>query len=288
MTTTASPVRAAASETPHFFESAGRPLFAVHHAAVPGRARPPVVVHVHGVGVEQITLYRAEVQSARAAAAAGFPVFRYHARGHGDSAGDFAAVTIETLVEDALAAAAAARRASSAADVIWVGARFGALVAALAAARAGAARGLALWEPVHRPDDYFRAQLRSLLFSQVAAGRRPDATVDELMTRCERDGAVDVNGYLLHRELVASCAGSDLTAALASHRGALFLAQIQARPRLSPANAALAATIEARGQRVTTLCVAEEPGWQFMQNPAWECDALARGMREWLDALARD
>src|SRR5262249_23485887 len=99
-TTTASPVRAAASHTPLFFESAGRPLFGVLHSAVPGRTNPPVVVHVHGVGVEQITLYRAEVQGARAAAAAGFPVFRWHARGHGDSAGNFAAVTLEALVED--------------------------------------------------------------------------------------------------------------------------------------------------------------------------------------------
>jgi pimeloyl-ACP methyl ester carboxylesterase len=244
-----------------------------------------VVVHVHSLGVEQITLYRAEVLGARAAAAAGFPVFRHHARGHGDSTGDFADVTLEGLVEDALAAAAEAQRRSGAAEVIWLGARFGAIVAALAAARHGDSPGIALWEPVHRPLDYFRAQLRGMLFSQVAAGKRPDATVDQLLERCERDGHVDVHGYLLHQALIASTRDAELGAALAPHRGALLLAQIQARPRLSAPNAALAANVESRGQRVTTRCITEEPGWQFMLNPAWESADLSRAMQEWLDAV---
>jgi len=75
-----------ATETPFFFAVQGVPLYAVLHDAAAERAGAPVVVHVHGLGVEQITLYRQEVLAARAAAALGFPVFRYHARGHGDSA----------------------------------------------------------------------------------------------------------------------------------------------------------------------------------------------------------
>jgi len=194
-------------------------------------------------------------------------------------------VTLEGLVEDALAAAAEAQRRSGATEVIWLGARFGALVATLAAARHGGSPAIALWEPVHRPLEYFRAQLRGMLFSQVAAGRRPDATVDQLMERLMRDDHVDVHGYLLHRALIESAQDAELAGALAPHRGALFLAQIQARPRLSPPNAALAANVESRGQRVTTRCITEEPGWQFMLNPAWESDELARAMQEWLDAV---
>src|SRR5690349_3963328 len=89
---------AAATETPFFFAVQGIPVYAVLHAAAVARAGAPVVVHVHGLGVEQITLYRQEVLAARAAAALGYPVFRYHARGHGDSAGASADVTRASLV----------------------------------------------------------------------------------------------------------------------------------------------------------------------------------------------
>src|SRR5262249_38068900 len=152
----------------------------------PGRPESPVVVHVHGLGVEQITLYRQEVLAARAVAARGIPVLRFHARGHGDSAGSSADVTLETLVEDAQAAADAARERTGRGRVAWLGVRMGAIVAALAGGpRSGRtdAAGFALWEPVATPADFFRMQLRTLLFSQVAGGKKPDATVDQLLTR---------------------------------------------------------------------------------------------------------
>jgi pimeloyl-ACP methyl ester carboxylesterase len=245
-----------------------------------------VIVHCHGLGVEQITAYRAEVLAARAAAAAGFHVFRHHARGHGDSAGDFASVTLESLAADARAAAAEAKRRSGASDVAWLGVRFGALVAASAIAGGAPARALALWEPVHRPLEYFRAMARGVLFSQVAEGRKPDVTVEGMLARVEREGRVDIHGYFLHRAVYESSRGADLARLLEGFAGPLFLAQIQGRPRLTPANAALAAALEKRGARVDTMCVAEEPGWHFISNPAWECPALVARMKEWLDALA--
>src|SRR5437870_4911527 len=48
------PVRAAAPETPFFLRVHGLPVYAVFHEAVAGRPNAPVVVHVHGLGVEQI------------------------------------------------------------------------------------------------------------------------------------------------------------------------------------------------------------------------------------------
>src|SRR5262245_23560899 len=148
---------APATETPLFFDSGDRPLYAVHHAPRAPRRDAPVLVHCHSLGVEQLTSYRAEVLLARAAADRGFPVFRWHARGHGDSAGDFADVTLERLTEDALVAAAEARRRSGAARIAWLGLRFGALTAARAALQTKGSAGLALWEPVHHGLDYFRA-----------------------------------------------------------------------------------------------------------------------------------
>jgi len=282
----AAPLRAAAPETPYLFEVQGLPVYAVFHAPAPGRQGAPVVVHVHGLGVEQITLYRQEVLAARAAAARGFPVLRYHARGHGDSAGDFSAVDFAGLVEDALAAGAEARRLARREHTVWLGARFGGLVAARAVGIDRTSRGLALWEPAHRPPEYFRGQLRSMLFSQVAQGERPGATVDQLMEQLERDGRVDVHGYYLHRRIVDSSRDEDLSQALASWAGPTLVVQIENRAKLSPRTAALVAELESRGANVATSIVRDEPGWHFTQNPAWECAPLVRETCRWLDALA--
>jgi hypothetical protein len=245
-----------------------------------------VLVQCHGLGVEQIALYRAEVLNARAMAAAGIPVFRYHARGHGDSSGDFATVTLEALIEDALAAATEARVRSGATATAWLGIRFGALVAAHAARRDTTSHALALWEPPGRPPDYFRGMLRGMLFSQVAEGRKPDATVDELLARLERDGSLDVHGYFLHRAIVVSAREEDVARVLSKWRGPTLLAQIQNRAKLAAPAAAIVESLEAAGAHVTTLLVRDEPGWHFTQNPAWECERLVRGTTEWLDALA--
>lgn len=245
-----------------------------------------MVVQCHGLGHEQIAVYRVEVLNARAAAAAGFPVFRYHARGHGDSAGDFSAVDFAGLVEDALAAAAEARRLSRREHTAWLGVRFGGLVAARALPADPTSRALALWEPTHRPPDYFRSQLRGMLFSQVAQGERPDASVDQLLERLERDGQVDVHGYYLHRRIVDSSRDEDLAMALATWSGPTLVVQIENRARLSPRTATLVTDLEARGANVTSTIVREEPGWFYTQNPAWECPPLVRETCRWLDALA--
>ena len=277
-----------ATETPFFFAVQGVPLYAVLHDAAAERAGAPVVVHVHGLGVEQITLYRQEVLAARAAAALGFPVFRYHARGHGDSAGASADVTLDTLVADARAAADEAKRRTGATRVVWLGVRIGALVAAVAGGpRSGRddTAGFVLWEPVMKPAEFFRQQLRTMLFSQVAGGHKPDATVDELLSRLEAQGSLDVFGYTLQRSLVQSFADASLAVGLDGVRVPVLLAQVQARTRLAPPYSQWAEALQGV-TRIATATIRSEPGYQLMSNPAWQSDALTSATAEWLDALA--
>jgi len=270
------------SETPRFFESGGRPLYGVYYAPRATRPGAPVVVHSHSLGIEQLTNYRNEVKLARAAAARGIPTLRYHARGHGDSAGDFAEVTLSTMVEDAMAAADHARRVSGSERVVWLGVRFGAIVAAHAVRRRDDTAAVALWEPVGRAKDYFRSQLRTMLLSQVAAGRRPDETVDGLLAAVGRDGRVDVHGYYLHRSLLDSACEEDSSLALAAWTGPTLLVQIQARRSLTPAHEALA---RGRGATLRTERITEEPGWHFVSNPPWQSQQLVDLTVEWLDGL---
>lgn len=281
------PTRAVAPETPFFFESNGRPCYAVCHAAAPDSHAASVVVHVHGLGVEQITLYRQETLAARAAASHGYPSLRYHSRGCGDSAGDSASITLSTLVEDARAAADEAKRRTGATRVIWLGVRFGAIVAALAAGGRTDTAGFVLWEPIAKGMDQFRGQLRGMLFSSVAGGKKPDSTVEQLFERIARDGGVDVHGYILYRELLESCRDADLVSALAAAgEHPVQLLQIQQRGRLAPGHAQVLEALAARGVRAGSACIAEEPGYQLMSNPAWQSDAVTRATVEALRAMA--
>lgn len=274
------------TETPGFFESDGVPVYGMYYRPLRDRPGAPVVVHCHSLGVEQLTSYRTEVLMARAAAAIGIPTLRYHARGHGDSAGNFADVTMESLTKDVLAAADRAKRLSGASRVVWMGVRFGALVAARALAGRGDSAGLALWEPVTDPSDFLRTTLRTVLMSQLAAGRRPEATVDQLLARLEREGAVDVHGYLLHRGIATSASGRSLSASLAGWAGPTLLAQVQGRRSLAPGHDGLARELSGRGASLRVERVVEEPGWHFVSNPAWRSPQLVQLTTEWLDAVA--
>ncbi len=269
-----------------FFACGGRPVYGVYHPPGPVRPGAPLLVHCHPLGLEQLTCYRAEVSCARAAAARGFPVFRYHSRGHGDSAGDFADVTLESLTEDALCAAGQGFQLSGAAGVVWLGARLGALVAAGALRHESRTQGLVLWEPVRRPMDYFHAMLRNVLFSQVVKRRSPNVTVESLLRRLEEEGQVDVHGYYLHRALFESSRQADLDRWLEGWSGPTLVAQVRLRPGLAPDLVGLVGGLERRGAKVTVIQLAEEPGWQFLANPAWEGRRLVDGTVEWLDALA--
>lgn len=274
------------TETPFFFEVGERPVYAVFHAAGRERAGARAVVLCSSLGVEQLTCYRNEVLLARSLASLGFPVLRYHPRGHGDSAGDWADVTLDRLVEDAGAASRVVRERSGLAGLAFVGVRFGALAAAGAAVAGDATAPLALWEPVQRADDYFRAWLRGVLFSAVAHGEKPKESVDEFLARLDREGAVDVHGYHLHRALYRSGAGRTLTAMLEGWKSRALIVQIQGRTRLATPHAACAEALAARGATVETALVHEEQGWHFLQNPAWESPALVGRTVEWFDALA--
>src|SRR5262249_20280279 len=101
-----------------------------------------------------------------------------------------------------------------------------------------------------------------------------------------REGRVDVHGYYLHRRIVDSSRGEDLSGVLGAWSGPTLVAQIENRARLSPQTASLVSGLEARGASVASCIVRDEPGWYFMQNPAWECRALVREPCGWLDALA--
>lgn len=270
---------------PYFFASDERPLYAFFCPAAKARPDAPAVVACHSVGLEHAVPTRMLALIVREAAALGLPAMLFHSRGHGDSSGDFADVTLDGLVEDAISAADSIRERSGAERVVFLGVRFGTIVAATALSRYPDSAGLALWEPVHRGADYFRQFVRGLLFAAVARGHKLSETADDVLKRVERDGRADIHATYLHSKFYLSSRGVDLSATIKDWRGPTMLAQIQPRMSMTPDNQALIAALEERGARVNALRIAEEPGWQFWRTP-WVSTQVLEQTRAWLDGLA--
>ncbi|HJU10263.1 MAG TPA: hypothetical protein VJ728_05270 [Candidatus Binataceae bacterium] len=275
-------------EIPFFF-AAGRPLYGAFHPTDGSHSQNPVVVFCHAVGTEHMLTQRIEVLGARAVATVGFPAFRYNARAHGDSAGNPRDLTFEDLVTDACAAADMARELSGASRVIWVGLRFGCLIAAEAIRRRGDASALALWEPLHTGMDYFRSLVRATLFTQIAKGKRPGATADDMLKQLERDGELAVVGAFVYRAFYQSARDADLARSLQDWRGDTLIAQVQSRRQFSANNERLRSTLEQRegGGKVAAVLVTQEPAWSMLPiaRPQWTSDALLTATKEWLHGL---
>ena len=281
--------RAAASgERQLFFSSAGRPLYGAFHPAHNGFDREAVVVFCHAIGSEHMQTQRMEVLCARFLARAGLAAFRYNARAHGDSAGDAKHVTFENLIGDACVAADVACELSRASRVIWIGLRFGCLIAAEAVSRLGNSAALALWEPFHHGNDYFRSLMRATVFTDLAKGRLAGGSMEEMVEQLERDGEVPVVAGYCYRELYCSARDADLIRSLENWRGHTLIAQVQRRRKLSEQNERLRATLSGdRQAKVAVVLIDQAPAWNMLPlvYPQWTSEALLSATKEWLNGL---
>ncbi len=249
------------------------------------RPRGPIIVFFNSFGADHEAKWRAEVAAGRHFAEKGFTNVSYHPRGQGDSSGNFAEVTFDDLVADGLAVADFAAALPGASGIIAVGIRFGALIAAEIIRRRGDVVGLALWEPIHRPRDYFLELMRHQAIAEIARGRKTSSSENELMERLREEESIAVPGQELYRPFTSSALGLDLTESLDGWNGPTMLAQFRRRDELSRDNAALAKAMKVRGAQVTLEVLQESAGTSG--NEAWLfTEALAERTRLWLDELA--
>lgn len=165
--------------------------------------------------------YSIDVSLARALAARGIAVHRFHYRGSGHSDGEPSAMTFETMLEDALAATARFSTDVGVGAPVLLGVRFGALVAA-AVAEAVARSPLVLWEPALSGRTYFREAWRADMMFQINEGAKP-ATRDAFPTLLERDNQVDVLGYPIGKALYDSALERSLVGEAGDGRGRVLI-----------------------------------------------------------------
>jgi hypothetical protein len=161
--------------------------------------------------------YRREVLLGRALAALGVAVTRFQYRGTGNSHGDPAETTFETLVEDAHVATAIALELGPRDGLAYLGTRVGALVAAAASRPVGAP--LILWEPVTDGASYWREAFRARLIRSVSESGGGHPPVRDAAGQLAAAGWIDLLGYRVTRRLHDSLRDRALAAELGPRPG---------------------------------------------------------------------
>lgn len=273
------------TEEAFFFGPDGAPLFAVLHLPARATAFPPII-HVHSYGIEQVASYRIEVEFARAAAAAGFPVLRFHMTGAGDSFGDFAEMTIASMVADVARAVElmVKRGVGAGSRPILLGVRLGCDVAVRAAEALGGVQALILWEPAADPRAYLESILRSRLISALAQGKKTGETVASLVEQLRAEGSVDVLGYPVYRRIYDEA--TPLAIAPNTEAGSVIaedalIVSIGKRQKPSARCVAIERMLGDAGARCEIRELREDVAWQFNSNPSFVSPSLTELTLAW-------
>jgi pimeloyl-ACP methyl ester carboxylesterase len=231
-----------------------------------GATAPVGWVLCHSLGMEQIHLARLDVLVARAVAAAGFPVLRFHGQGYGDSELGAEAVGLSSHVaetEDAVRFLAAQPGVQ---QVGTMGARFGGMVAALVADRLDLP-GMALWEPSVRGSRYMRDLLRRELLSKLAAGEEAGggSEMERLRDDLASQGWADIRGFRLSRQAHDDISAADLTTDLTRFSGAALLVTPSRSDRVDAAMTKFSDQLRSLGARTEIEVIQDPFAGQFGQ-----------------------
>jgi pimeloyl-ACP methyl ester carboxylesterase len=244
------------------------------------RARPTGYVICHSLGMEQIHLGRLDVIVARALAAAGFPVLRFHGQGYGDSESSMEVIGLSSHAAEADDAVALMGEQEGVDRVGVLGARIGGTVAALAADRAGLSL-MALWEPIVRGGTYMRDLLRSELLAKMVAGQADGGTSDmsRLKEELSASGSVDIKGFRLSRAAHDEVASIDLTRDLQRFAGSSLLVSPSRTERANPTLVKLSDKLASQGGTCELRVVQDPFAAQFGQYRFQTVDG-GRGKRD--------
>ncbi len=273
------------TETPLFFANGSENLFGIHYLPQQPDYRE-AFIFVDAFAEEKLWAKRVMVSYARQLVAAGYGVFRFDFRGHGDSDGAFADADVESRLSDITAAAACLRERSTAADlrISLLGLRFGATLAALAAQRLGRVARLILWEPVVDGEAYLKEMLRSNLVTQTAVYKEIRFTREDLIAQMQRGDTINIDGYQIgYRFYEEACAINVLQWGQIAAQDALV---VQIGRRVQALKKPFAALQEGHEQ-VTAAVVEEDPFWKEIRAYYGAADNLFIRTSRWLNETQR-
>jgi hypothetical protein len=267
-----------ARELVEFFGGVDRLFGCVH---IPKSEAEAGLVICSPVASEFEKNYRRETLLAWALASRGVAVGRFHYRGVGHSDGDSALLSIERMVEDAMAAAGHLVDRTGVTRLCFLGTRLGALVAGTMARRYGGAP-LAMWEPVLDGARYFREVFRAGFMADLSHGRRDVApSQEEVVARLAAEGRVDVAGHTVGRSLYDSVVSRSLESELGDASRAVLLVQLSQSQKVRSPYRALADRLTDAGCRVEVLVIDEAEAWWFGDERRGKA-ALTQATADWV------
>jgi exosortase A-associated hydrolase 2 len=264
-------------ETPYFFPSAGRQLFAVMHQPASPTRLP--FVFCHPFGEEKLWSHRVYVSFARELAAAGHPVLRFDYLGNGDSEGEFVESSVPTALCDIDAAIAHLRQLHHCDAVGMLGLRLGATLAARCAAGRPDVSALMLWAPLLDGEQYVKELLRVNLTTQMAVFKEIRADREALIAALGRGEPVNVDGYDLSPDMFNSLCALKM-GALAPPTATTLIVQVERMTDARP-DARLQG-LQASWPACTLAVVQEEPFWKEIKAFYDSAPNLFRRSQEWL------
>jgi pimeloyl-ACP methyl ester carboxylesterase len=234
----------------------------LHMPASSPRGAVLVCSPLHG---EFVANYRREVLLARALAAAGQAVLRFHYRCSGNSDGDGRDLTFDSMREDALAGIERLRADLPGSPVTVVGTRWGSLIAASAASLHPEA-SLVLWEPLATASRFFADAFMSRRVREVRRGVDRPSADQELQDRLVAGESVDVVAHRLEPALYRSSVDRTLEAELGSATRRVFAAQIGPTGSVRPDLAKLVKRWREAGLHVEAVGLKGEETWWLVEE----------------------
>ena len=238
-------------------------IFAMLHAPV-GECHGGVLV-CPPLYAESPRNHRRELLLGRRLAASGIAVLRFQYYGTSHSHGDVEETSFPRFCEDAAVAAGHLVSELSGVPIGFFGTRLGGCVAA-ATAMSFPDAPIAMWEPVLDGHAYLREIFRLQLMSDLTGGAEVAETQQSLISRLQADGAVDLLGFSIGRDLYDSLVPVDMTELLKATNGPLLLLEIARQEDRRPYRA-LIEHLRGSGRDLDTTRVEGVESWWFSHGP---------------------
>ncbi len=234
--------------------------------------------------------YRSGVLSARALAARGIAVQRFHYRGMGNSDGDQAALSLSTMTEDAVTAASRLTERTGAMRIAYLGVNVGGYPAA-AASQTG--NPLILDSPPSSGRTYFRNALRAHAVYKLRREGDQSVTTDTLLEELRKpDADVSLLGCRVYLALYESLYGSSLVDATGTTPRPTMLIGLGEGGALKPEGEKVRSELTERGFDVEVEVRAKVDPFWYVENAApedqTETGETADRIAGWLSAMSQE
>jgi hypothetical protein len=226
--------------------------------------------------------YQREVELARALAARGIAAQRFHYRGTGNSEGDPAALSFDSLCEDAREMSEVLRGRVAQAPVGLIGTRWGALAAA-EVSRGFPGSPLVFWEPTTDAAKYFREAGRARLIRDAREGRSGAARSNDVGAEFESRGFMDLLGYSVYRPLYESAKGRTLPSVMDRRPHPLLIVQMARGKSGAGTYETLVAELAEAGYKAEVEQAELAESWWFHTDAVLRFRPLIERTCEWLE-----